>query len=122
MTFPETDNRRQEAPDVSIVIVSWNVRELLRDCLRSIREETAPDCRYELIVVDNASSDQSVDMIRAEFPWARLISSGENLGFAKANNRALPLCRGRYLLLLNPDTVVVDHALDRLVDWMEAHP
>src|SRR5215813_8471642 len=107
--------------DLSVVIVNWNVRDLLRQCLRSILEETRRDRGYEVIVIDNASCDGSMEMVREEFPWARLVLNQNNEGFAKANNRALPLCRGRYVLLLNPDTVVVHRALDRLVKWMDSH-
>lgn len=109
-------------PALSVVIVNWNVRELLRECLRSVRDETRLADGSDVIVVDNASSDGSVEMVRTEFPWVHLIVNDVNEGFAKANNRAFSICRGRYVLLLNPDTVVVDQALDRLVDWMEAHP
>src|SRR5262245_59479081 len=107
---------------VSIVIVNWNVRDLLRECLRSLEEQTCLAGNVEVIVVDNGSSDGSVEMIRSEFARVRLVVNKENQGFARANNQALPLCRGRYLILLNPDTRVLDRALTRLVSWMDAHP
>jgi GT2 family glycosyltransferase len=107
-------------PDVSIVIVSWNVRELLRDCLRSVEEETRR--AHEIIVVDNDSRDGSADMVRAEFPDVRLIANRDNRGFAAANNQALSAARGRNVLLLNPDTVVLDGAIDTMLDWLERHP
>ena len=108
---------------LSIVIVSWKVRDLLRDCLRSVGAQArmAPDA-YEVIVVDNDSGDGTVEMLREEFPAVRVIANGENAGFARANNQALPACRGRVVLLLNPDTVVEDHALDRMAEYLEAYP
>jgi GT2 family glycosyltransferase len=96
--------------DVSIVIVNWNVRDLLRDCITSIYEETE-EISFEIIVVDNASSDGSVDMIKKEFPQIKLIKNKENVGFSKANNQAIKLSKGKYILMLNPDTVVLEGAI-----------
>jgi hypothetical protein len=109
--------------DVSIVVVNWNVRELLRECLRSTLEDggLAPG-RLELIVVDNDSKDGSVEMVRAEFPQVTLIANADNVGFGRANNQALPLCRGRYVMLLNPDTRVLPGAVAALVAHMDATP
>ncbi len=109
--------------DVSIIVVNWNVRDLLRECLRSTLEDggIAPE-RLELIVVDNDSHDGSVDMVRAEFPQLPLIANPHNKGFGSANNQALPLCHGRYVLLLNPDTKVLPGALAALVKHMDATP
>ena len=109
--------------DVSIIVVNWNVRDLLRECLRSTLEDggIAPE-RLELIVVDNDSHDGSVDMVRAEFPQLPLIANPHNKGFGSANNQALPLCHGRYVLLLNPDTKVLPGALAALVRHMDATP
>ena len=109
--------------DVSIIVVNWNVRDLLRECLRSTLEDggIAPE-RLELIVVDNDSHDGSVDMVRAEFPQLPLIANPHNKGFGSANNQALPLCHGRYVLLLNPDTQVLPGALAALVKHMDATP
>ncbi len=108
--------------DLTVVIVNYNVRELLRDCLRSLRECGTRWSR-EVIVVDNCSSDASVDMVRAEFPEVRVIVSPSNDGFAAANNRGIRASDGasRYVMLLNPDTVVRPGGLDMLVDFMEAH-
>lgn len=108
-------------PLMSIVIVNWNVRSLLRACLESVRRETRAG-RFEIVMVDNASTDGSVEMVRREFPEVHLIANDVNVGFGRANNQALPCCRGRYLVLLNPDTVVLDGALDRLLDWIEQRP
>lgn len=108
---------------LSIVIVNWNVRDQLRDCLRSVERETAiPREEYEVHVFDNASSDGSVEMVRAEFPDVILTACGDNLGFGRANNRAFGSCRGEYILLLNPDTVVLGHAVDSMLADMEANP
>lgn len=109
------------APDLSIAIVSWNTHDLLAACLRSL-PDGARARAVEVIVVDNASSDGSADMVRASFPAVRVIESASNLGFAPACNRAWPESRGRYFMLLNPDTEVRAGSLDRLVAFMDAHP
>ena len=108
-----------QTPDLSVIIVSWNVRELLADCLASVHAN-APDA--EVIVVDSASSDGSASMVRERFPWVTLIAKRENVGFTRGNNIALARARGRYLLLLNPDTVVHGDALARMVAYLDAHP
>ena len=95
---------------LSILIVSWNVRDLLRDCLRSI-ERGRGDLDVEVIVVDSASADGSAAMVAAEFPWVTLLPQTDNVGFPRGNNIALAQARGDSLLLLNPDTVVLDDAL-----------
>jgi N-acetylglucosaminyl-diphospho-decaprenol L-rhamnosyltransferase len=113
--------------DLAIVIVNWNVRDLLRDCLASVYSDLATNgLQAEVWVVDNASQDGSPDMVRAEFSQVRLVVSRENLGFAGGNNLALrqlettaPPC---YVLLLNPDTEVRPGALRTLVDFMDTHP
>lgn len=107
--------------DVSIVIVSFNSMSLLETCLTSIRSQTRQSS-YEIIVVDNASSDDTVQMLRQEYPWVILIANGNNRGFAQANNQGFARASGRYFFMLNPDTVIVDGAIDRLVAFMEAHP
>jgi GT2 family glycosyltransferase len=111
---------RATAPDVSIVIVSYNVRDLLRDCLRSIAQETRR--AHQIVVVDNASSDGSPDMVRAEFPDVELIANPDNRGFAAANNQGLAVATGSSILLLNPDTLVLDGAIDTMLGWLERHP
>jgi len=107
-------------PVVTVLVISYNTRELTLEALRSLRDQTTVP--YELIVLDNASSDGSAEAIAAEFPEARLIASRDNLGFAGGNNVAARQARGRYILLLNPDTVVLDHAVDRLVAFAERRP
>ncbi len=106
--------------DVSIVIVNWNVRDLLRRCLHSITQY--PVSSIEVIVVDNASTDGSVDMVRAEFPAVRLVANFENRGFPGAINQGISLARGRYVLLLNPDTELVGDALGAMVAFADEHP
>jgi GT2 family glycosyltransferase len=111
-------------PDLSVVVVNWNVKDLLRCCLQSLlgAGQISPHFTLEIIVVDNASSDSSVEMVRQEFPQVRLIASEQNLGYAGGNNAGAALAQGRYLFLLNPDTVVQPEALSRLIDYMETHP
>lgn len=109
-----------QSPTLSILIVSFNTRDLTLACLRSVYEQTTTPA--EVVVVDNASNDGSADEIARAFPGVRLIRSAENLGFARANNLAADEARGKYVVLLNPDTVVLDHALDKLHSFMEAHP
>ena len=106
--------------DVSIVIVSWNTRDILRRCLRSICRH-AKGIRFEVIVVDNASADGSSRMVREEFPSVILVENEKNRGFAAGNNQGMALARGRYLLLLNSDTTVLDNALVTLVSFADAH-
>lgn len=103
---------------LSIIIVNWNTRDLLRQCLRTVYD-SAPRCSFEVWVVDNASADGSTAMLTAEFPQVRLIQNQQNLGFARANNQGLLETTGRYVLLLNPDTVILPGALQILLDFME---
>ncbi|MFK7970837.1 MAG: glycosyltransferase family 2 protein [Bacteroidia bacterium] len=104
--------------DVSVVIVSWNTKDLLRACLNSVYEQTKA-YSLEVFVVDNDSPDKSADMVREEFPQVQLIANDDNRGFAPANNQALERANGRYVLLLNPDTVVLDGAIDKMIDYAE---
>jgi GT2 family glycosyltransferase len=107
--------------DVSIIIVNWNTRDILRDCLESVYARTK-DIAFEVIVIDNASSDDSVGMIKREFAQVRLIENTENKGFAAANNQGMRIAQGRYVLLLNSDTVVLEAAILRAVRFADAHP
>ena len=110
-----------ETQRVTIVIVNWNVRDLLRACLASVYSHGGlPAEAMKVIVVDNASADGSVEMVRAEFPQVLLIDNKDNVGFGKANNQTLPLCNSPYMLLLNPDTVVEPGAISTLVRQMDA--
>ena len=108
------------ALDVSIVIVNWNAGEFLRDCLCSIGAETQAE--HEIIVVDNASRDNSLEMLRQEFPTVVVIANSDNKGFAAANNQGIALARGRYILLLNPDTVILRGAIDKTIAFADARP
>jgi GT2 family glycosyltransferase len=107
-------------PVVSVLVISYNTRAMTLACLRSLRAETRVP--HEVVVLDNASSDGSAEAIAAAFPEVTLIASRENLGFAGGNNRAAEQARGRFILLLNPDTVVLDGAVDRLVAFAERTP
>jgi GT2 family glycosyltransferase len=107
--------------DVSIIVVAWNVRELLGDCLRSVYEQTK-GIDFEVIYVDNASTDGSVEMVRKEFPQARIIENKQNNGFIKANNQGIEIATGRYVLLLNSDTIVLDNAIAKTAQFADAHP
>jgi len=107
--------------DLSVVIVNWNTEALLRDCLKSVFG-TVKGFAFEVIVVDNASSDGSVAMLKVEFPQVRRIENYENRGFAAANNQAFRIMTGRYALLLNSDTVLTEEAVHELYTFMEEHP
>ena len=106
---------------LSIIIVSFNTHALLRQCLRSIYENQGL-LDIEIIVVDNASADQSVEMIDTEFPSVKLVANAENRGFAAANNQGIAASKGQYLLILNPDTIILPDSLQRLVTCMDDHP
>ncbi len=107
--------------DISFLIVSWNVRDLLRRALASVLADTA-GLRSEIILVDNASRDGTVEMVRAEFPHVHLIPNEINRGFTGGNNQALGEARGHYFFLLNPDAELVPGATRALMDYMGANP
>ena len=107
--------------DVSIIIVNWNTRELLLDCIRSLREETR-ERSMEIIVVDNHSSDGSPGAVRERFPSVEVIENDGNLGFAKANNIGIRRSTGRYVCLVNTDIVALDRCVERLAGYMDRHP
>jgi GT2 family glycosyltransferase len=107
--------------DLSIVIVNWNTRDLLRDCLVSVLPRLGT-LAAEILVVDNASTDGSADMLRREFPGVRLIEAPRNLGFAGGNNLALREAEGRHVLLLNTDTILHGDVLAEAVAWLDARP
>jgi len=103
--------------DVSIVIVSYNTCRILDECIASIKKETTVD--HEVIVVDNASVDGSCQMLREKYPEVKLIENPDNAGFAKANNQGFAIAVGKYFFMLNSDTVVLNGAIDKLVEFME---
>ena len=104
--------------DLSIIIVSWNVKDLLKKCLQSIYDKTQ-GLEFEIFVVDNASKDGSALMVASQFTKINLIASNENLGFAKANNLALEHAQGKYVLFLNPDTEITANSFKVMFDLME---
>jgi GT2 family glycosyltransferase len=106
---------------ISVIVVSWNVAKLLNVCLQTLRRDLE-NIESEVFVVDNASADGSAAMVAADHPWVKLIANDKNLGFAAANNQALKLSRGDYILLLNPDTELVAGAIPELVSFLESHP
>jgi len=109
--------------DLSISVVSYRTPELLRACLQALAiERSAVGPALEVTVVDNASGDGSVDLVRAEFPWVRVIENAKNVGFGAAHNQALRGSTAPYLLVLNSDTTVVPGALATLVGYLDAHP
>lgn len=108
-------------PDLSVVIVTYNADELIVGCLDSLREDAeAAELSLEVFVVDSASRDDTTEVIRSHHPWVRLIASEKNLGFSAGNNEALPKCTGRFVALLNPDSVIRSGALERLLGVLGA--
>ncbi|MFA5029524.1 MAG: glycosyltransferase family 2 protein [Patescibacteria group bacterium] len=107
--------------DLSIVIVSWNVKELLNKCLTTISKNSA-GLSWEIVLVDNASSDGTVETVRQKFPEVKLIANKQNLGFAKANNLALKEAQGEFILLLNPDTEVLSGSLEKCLAIIKDNP
>jgi len=106
---------------LSIVIVSYNVRAFVEQCLDSV-QKASEGIATEVFVVDNASADDTVEVIGSRYPWVHLIANSENLGFASANNIAIRQSAGEYVLLLNPDTVVEEDTLRQSLAFMDAHP
>ncbi len=115
----KTSNIKNASPDVSVVIVSFNTRELTRECIEAFEREAA-GVNYEIIVVDNDSKDDSAAMIESEFPHVHLIKSDVNLGFAGGNNRGFAVAKGRYILLLNTDAFLKPNALQTALIKMDA--
>ena len=107
-------------PVVSICILNYKARDYLRQCLQSLAENTTLE--YEVIIVDNGSQDRVAEMVEQEFPGVRLIQNQSNEGFTKPMNQAMRAGTGRYLCQLNPDTLILPGAIDRLVDFMDTHP
>jgi len=110
-----------ESLTLSIIVVSYNTKELLRTCLASIMDNL-PSFKAEILVIDNASTDGSSNMVTEEFPAVKLLRNRQNVGFARANNQLIKDSVGRYVLLLNSDTVVLPEALEQMVKAMDANP
>jgi hypothetical protein len=104
--------------DISVIIVSWNAKEHLRNCLNSLNNAKG---RYkqEVIVVDNASTDNSVELVEQQFTEVKIIKNNDNLGFAKANNIGIRVSTGRYVCLINSDVIVLDDCIDKLMECMD---
>lgn len=115
--------------DLSIIIVNWNVQDLLRKCLDTILANSVAITNadgdkplVEIIVVDSASSDDSVEMIQAEYPQVKLLAQNENVGFTRGNNIGFEVAQGRYFLMLNPDTEVIGDALPQMISYLDENP
>ena len=108
--------------DVSIVIVNYNVKELLMNCIHSLLTYVSPSLALEIMVVDNASSDGSIPQVKKQFPEVICIENKTNMGFPKANNQAFDLARGKYILMLNPDTELFDDSIVSMVRYLADHP
>lgn len=106
--------------EISVVIVSWNVKKYLLDCLSSVIKSTRK-YQTEIFVVDNNSSDGTVSAVQNLFKEVKIIANKENLGFSKANNQAVKQAKGRYLLILNPDTIINERAMIRMKQFLESH-
>ena len=106
---------------LSIVIVNWKTKELTAAAIASVFEQTKA-LLFEVILIDNNSADGSVEALRAQFPQITIVENNANLGFGKANNQGMRLAKGQYIMLLNSDTVVLDHALEKMVTYLDEHP
>jgi O-antigen biosynthesis protein len=113
--------RRQALLEVSVIIVNYNVRDFLHQSLLSL-QKALKGIRSEIFVIDNASDDGSAEMVRRRFPRVRLIANAANLGFAKANNIALKKARGKFILLINPDTIVQEDTIRVMAEFLQSHP
>jgi N-acetylglucosaminyl-diphospho-decaprenol L-rhamnosyltransferase len=107
--------------DLTIGIVNYNTRHFLEDCLESIYRNP-PACTFDIVVVDNGSNDGTIDWLRASYPQVCLVVNDKNMGIARGNNQAIQVGQGRYVLLLNSDTVVSPGTLDRMVEFLDVHP
>ena len=105
---------------LSIIIVNYNTKDFLRDCLKSVIEQTQ-ELEYEILVSDNGSTDGSLQMLAEEFPQVQVITNGQNLGFGAANNKALDIATGKYIFYLNSDTILLNNAAKIFFDYFEEH-
>ena len=118
---PETNGNHTKLMDLTILIVNWNTRDLLVECLNSIQENlaAAPALQAETFIIDNASSDDSVSVIKNQFSWIKLIENHQNVGFAKANNQGIKVSKGRYLLLLNSDALLFENTIKEMINFAD---
>ena len=107
--------------DISIIVVNWNTAQITSDCLESVYQQT-DGIDFEVIVIDNASSDDSVAVIKENFPQVVLVENNDNHGFAAANNQGMAIAQGRYVLLLNSDTIILANAIDKTISFADDHP
>lgn len=108
--------------DLSIIIVNYNTKEFLKRCLNSILSSIDGKISYEIIVVDNNSSDQSTEMVKKEFPQIKLIANKDNAGFSKANNQGIKISeKNRYVLFLNPDTIMQNQTIEQMLKFMDSN-
>ena len=107
--------------DLSIIVVNWKVKDLLKDCLNSVYN-TVKNHLFEVIVIDNDSQDGSIEMLKAQFPHVRLVENFENVGHSRAMNQGIKLSKGEFVILLNPDVVLLNGSLDKMVDFLRSNP
>lgn len=107
--------------DMSIVLVCWNNKAYLDPCLKSLYD-SGLDCTFDVVVVDNGSTDGSQDMLREKYPDVMIIENGRNVGLSKASNQGIEATRGKFVLLLNNDTIVNGEALNAMVHFLQTHP
>lgn len=105
---------------LSIIIVSYKTKELLKNCLKSVFDSKI-DFPFEVIVIDNNSEDGSIEMVKEEFKKVKLVVNKENVGYGKANNQGMKIAKGEYVLLLNSDTEIIDNAISKMVEWLEGY-
>lgn len=108
--------------DLSIIILNFNAKKFLKNCLRSIFASKIEKCSFEVIVVDNASKDGSAEMLKKDFPEVRLLQNQNNLGFSAGNNRAIPKALGKHILFLNPDTIVFPDTIQKTLKFIQGKP
>ena len=107
--------------DISVVIVSYNTEEVLASCLKSLKVALSK-FTSEVFVVDNNSTDDTIVAVNRDFPWVKLIANKDNVGFSRANNQALKVAKGKYIIILNPDTQVYPDTVKKMIKFMEEHP
>src|SRR5262249_22464651 len=121
MGLPQINTSLCDRPDVSVIVVNYNTAHLLDRTFAAL-DASRGNLNLQIIVVDNASRDNSVEVLRAQYPDVELIANAINLGFARANNQAIPRARGRYVLLLNTDAFVSADTLRKTIEFMDGHP